>query len=68
MINRSRRLRYSQHIRDLARETRISEKSLILPLFLKEGVGIKTEIPSLPFQNDWMSQQASVLHILLPRT
>jgi porphobilinogen synthase len=34
----------------MVRETRISPQSLILPLFLKEGRGIKSEIPSLPGQ------------------
>jgi len=35
MLIRPRRLRLNQHIRDMAREVRLSSKSLILPLFLK---------------------------------
>lgn len=50
LINRPRRLRKTQEIRDMVRETRISEKSLILPLFIKEGSGIMEEIPALPNQ------------------
>lgn len=50
MINRARRLRANQDIRDLARETRLSERSLILPIFLKEGNNIKDEISSLDSQ------------------
>jgi porphobilinogen synthase len=47
MQNRPRTLRFNQDIRDLARETRFSHKSLILPIFLKEGKNIKTPIASL---------------------
>lgn len=50
MVNRARRLRTDPVIRDLTRETRISPKSLIWPLFLKEGENIKDEIPSLEGQ------------------
>ncbi|MCX7615204.1 MAG: porphobilinogen synthase [Clostridiales bacterium] len=44
---RPRRLRTDKVIRDLVRETRISEKSLILPLFIKEGKNIREEIAAL---------------------
>lgn len=47
MINRPRRLRYNETIRRMVRETRISEDSLILPLFLKDGKNIKEPIPSM---------------------
>jgi len=47
MIKRPRRLRFDKNMRSLARETRLSTDSLILPIFLKEGTNIKTEIPSL---------------------
>lgn len=50
MINRARRLRYDQNIRDMTRETRVNKTSLILPLFLKEGVNSKDEITSLDGQ------------------
>ena len=44
---RPRRLRNNAIIRNLTRETRISEKSLILPLFIKEGKSVKEQISSL---------------------
>lgn len=50
MINRPRRLRSSDVLRSAIRETRLSSDSLILPLFIKEGKGIKQEIKSLPNQ------------------
>lgn len=45
---RPRRLRSSDVLRDMVREVRLSPKSLIYPLFLKEGYNIKSEISSLP--------------------
>ncbi len=48
MIIRPRRLRGSKVIREMVRETRVSTKSLILPIFIKEGEGICEEISSLP--------------------
>lgn len=50
MITRPRRLRTSQTLRDMVRETRISKKSLIYPLFVKEGNNIMEEIPSMEGQ------------------
>ncbi len=47
---RPRRLRQSPVLRQMVRETRISEKSLVYPLFVKEGVNIKEEIPSMAGQ------------------
>lgn len=47
MVNRPRRLRLTQNIRDMTRETRLSSNSLILPLFIKEGHNIKNPISSL---------------------
>lgn len=44
---RPRRLRNDLNIRNMVRETRISSKSLILPLFIKEGSSIKEPIASL---------------------
>jgi len=35
-------------MRDLTRETRISKKALVYPIFIREGSGIREEIPSLP--------------------
>ena len=45
---RPRRLRSSEVLRDMVREVRLSPKSLIYPLFLREGSNIKEEISSLP--------------------
>jgi len=50
IINRPRRLRSSDTLRKTVRETRLSSDSLILPLFIKEGTGIKEEINSMPNQ------------------
>jgi porphobilinogen synthase len=47
---RPRRLRTSQGLRKMVRETRISPESLIWPVFVAEGTGIYREIPSLPGQ------------------
>lgn len=50
MIQRPRRLRKNSQIRNMVRETRISENSLIYPMFVVEGENIKEEIPSMPGQ------------------
>jgi porphobilinogen synthase len=47
MLQRPRRLRFNQHIRDMTREVRVSSKSLILPIFIMEGENIKSPIDSL---------------------
>ncbi len=47
MTNRPRRLRGSEQLRKMVRETRLSPDSLILPIFLEEGCNIKTPIDSL---------------------
>ena len=45
---RTRRLRTSENVRRLVRETQLSVNDFIYPLFIEEGTGIKTEIPSMP--------------------
>ena len=45
---RLRRLRRSEGLRRLVRETRLSVDSLILPVFAVEGKGVRTPIPALP--------------------
>lgn len=50
MIHRGRRLRFTDSLREMVRETHARQSSLILPLFLKEGQNIKQEIPSLDNQ------------------
>ena len=50
LLKRPRRLRSTPAMRRMVRETRLSRDSLIWPLFVKEGQGIKTEIASMPGQ------------------
>ena len=45
---RNRRLRASESIRRLVRETVITPDDFLVPLFVVEGKGIKEEIPSMP--------------------
>ncbi len=47
-ITRHRRLRASQAMRSLVRETRLSVDDLVYPLFIAEGENIKQEIGSMP--------------------
>lgn len=48
---RPRRLRQNENFRRMIRETRVSVDDLILPLFVVEGKGVKTPIPSMPGQH-----------------
>lgn len=50
MINRTRRLRGSQYIRDMVKNVNISLEHIVYPLFIEEGEGIKEEIQSMPGQ------------------
>ena len=50
IISRPRRLRSNETIRHMVRETRMDKASLIYPVFVKEGTGIKEEIPSMDNQ------------------
>ncbi|HDM10524.1 MAG: porphobilinogen synthase [Deltaproteobacteria bacterium] len=50
MIIRPRRLRRTRVLRDMVRETSVSPKDLIYPLFVKPGKGLKDPIPSMPGQ------------------
>ncbi|WBL25603.1 porphobilinogen synthase [Zunongwangia sp. HGR-M22] len=47
-LRRSRRLRTNESIRSLVRETNLSPQDFMFPMFIAEGKGIKTEIPSMP--------------------
>ncbi|WP_317367702.1 porphobilinogen synthase [uncultured Tyzzerella sp.] len=49
-MNRGRRLRQNENIRNMVSETKVNKKSLIYPLFIQEGNGIKEEIKSMPNQ------------------
>lgn len=47
-LRRNRRLRQSEAIRSLVRETIISPNDFIVPLFVVEGKGVREEIASMP--------------------
>ncbi len=47
-LRRNRRLRTTEAIRGLVRETFITPNDFLVPLFVVEGYGIKEEIPSMP--------------------
>ncbi len=49
-IHRYRRLRDSEQLRAMVRETRIDKNTLIYPAFVAEGISQKQEIPSMPGQ------------------
>ena len=50
MTIRPRRLRKSETLRKMVRETRMDKSSLIYPLFVKEGENIEEELPSMEGQ------------------
>ncbi|MBN2419215.1 MAG: porphobilinogen synthase [Deltaproteobacteria bacterium] len=50
MIIRPRRLRRTPEIRNMVRETEVTTKDFVYPLFVKNGKGIKDPIPSMPGQ------------------
>ena len=45
---RPRRLRRTEAIRRMVRETRLSPDQLVLPLFVRPGQGVRAPIASLP--------------------
>ena len=47
-LRRNRRLRQSEAIRHLVRETIITPSDFLVPLFVVEGKGVKEAIPSMP--------------------
>src|SRR5579863_5551742 len=47
-LHRKRRLRVSESMRRLVRETRLDPAQLILPLFTCPGEGVRREISSMP--------------------
>src|SRR5216684_7456465 len=47
-IQRMRRLRATESIRNMVRETRLTPSQLILPLFVCPGEGVRHEIGSMP--------------------
>jgi porphobilinogen synthase len=48
LTRRLRRLRTSDAMRALVRETRLSPETLMLPLFVCEGEGVRKEVSSMP--------------------
>ncbi|MBQ4045250.1 MAG: porphobilinogen synthase [Lachnospiraceae bacterium] len=50
MLIRPRRLRTSDSLRKMVRETRVDSSSLIYPIFVKEGTDVLEEIPTMPGQ------------------
>jgi porphobilinogen synthase len=48
LTKRLRRLRTSETLRTLVRETRLSPDLFVLPLFVCEGEGVRREVPSMP--------------------
>lgn len=60
---RMRRLRYHPAVRDLARETYLSPRQMILPLFVRPGEGVRQEIGSMPghyqLSPDRLAEEAS---------
>jgi porphobilinogen synthase len=48
LTQRLRRLRRSETLRAMVRETRLSPDMFILPLFVCDGEGVRREVPSMP--------------------
>jgi porphobilinogen synthase len=48
LTRRPRRLRRTEAIRSLVRETRLTPDCFIYPLFVVEGSGVRREVPSMP--------------------
>ncbi|MCL4235407.1 MAG: porphobilinogen synthase [Deltaproteobacteria bacterium] len=49
-IQRPRRLRSSETLRRMVRETRLCRDNLLMPLFVEPGTGVERPIPSMPGQ------------------
>src|ERR1700685_3025980 len=47
-ITRLRRLRQSEQLRSMVRETRLSPTSFVYPMFVCPGVGVRKEVRSMP--------------------
>jgi porphobilinogen synthase len=52
-IHRPRRLRRTEVLRGMVRETRLSARSLVYPLFVCPGTKVKEEIKSMPGNYRW---------------
>jgi len=61
ITQRPRRLRKTETLRKMVRETRFSSNSLVYPFFVTEGNNIKEEITSMPGQYRWSIDRLSEL-------
>jgi len=52
-VSRPRRLRLTPAFREMVRETILTPKDLIYPLFVRHGEDLQIEIPSMPGQFQW---------------
>ena len=50
MIHKMKRLRRTDALRRLVRETRLSPEDFVYPLFVVHGSGVRNAIPSMPGQ------------------
>ncbi len=68
LVERPRRLRRTEAIRRMVRETRLSVDQLVAPLFVVEGKGVRQEVPSMPDQYrlsiDELVREVRTLHAL----
>jgi len=70
-IYRPRRMRATENLRRMVRETRLSIDQLVYPLFVVHGNGIKRQIPSMPgsyhFSPDTLATEANeAYHLGIP--
>ncbi|MEW5947536.1 MAG: porphobilinogen synthase [bacterium] len=48
LLYRGRRMRRTETLRRMIRETRVTKNDLVMPMFVAEGKGVREEIPSMP--------------------
>lgn len=58
-MKRFRRLRSTESLRSLVRETRVDKSSLIYPIFIAEGENIKNPVESMPGIYQWSPDRLS---------
>jgi len=67
-FQRHRRLRTTDSMRALVRETHLQTQDLIYPVFVVEGEGIKKEVPSMPgvfhLSLDYLTEEMKEVHDL----
>lgn len=61
LLYRARRLRTSDTLRRMVRETRVSKDSLVYPMFVVEGTDVIEEIPSMSGQYRYSVDRLSVI-------